>query len=366
MKFSLTREQLLPALSLVCGAVERKGTLPILSNVLLVVEAQRLLMTGTDLEVELKAQVTLDEAETGEITVPARKLLDIVKSLPDSATLNFSLQESKVVVRSGKNRFTLTTLPATEFPGLEEGPGTVSFELAQSELRSLLERTQFAIAQGDVRYYMNGLFLELKGGRLRSVSTDGHRLALADAKQAIDSTEEFGVIVPRKGILELLRLLEPSDAKIRVSVGSNHIRVQTADYHFVSKLVDGKFPEYERVIPRNGDKYLVINREVLKEALGRVSILCNEKFRGVRLNLSTGALKLTANNPEQEEAEVMIDVDYDAGELEIGFNVNYLMDIVNAVRWDAIRFVLLDSSSSALAEEQNGSGTLYLVMPMRL
>lgn len=366
MKFSLTREQLLPALSLVCGAVERKGTLPILSNVLLVVEANRLLMTGTDLEVELKAQVSLEGAEPGEISVPARKLLDIVKSLSDSAELNFSLQESKVILRSGKNRFTLTSLPAAEFPALEEGVGTVSFELPQVELRSLLERTQFAVAQGDVRYYMNGLFLELKAGRLRAVSTDGHRLALADAKQTIESNEEFGVIVPRKGILELLRLLEPSDANIKLSVGNNHIRVQTADYHFVCKLVDGKFPDYERVIPRNGDKYLVINRDVLKEALGRVSILCNEKFRGVRLNLSTGVLKLTANNPEQEEAEVTIDADYDAGDLEIGFNVNYLLDIVNAVRWEAVRFVLLDSSSSALAEEQGGSGTLYLVMPMRL
>ncbi len=366
MKFSLTREQLFPALSLVCGAVERKGTLPILSNVLLAVTEQGLLMTGTDLEVELKAQVPLDNAEPGEISVPARKLLDIVKSLPDTAQLNFSLQENKVLLRSGNNRFTLTTLPAAEFPALEEGVGTVSFELPQVELRSLLERTQFAIAQGDVRYYMNGLFLELKAGRLRTVSTDGHRLALADAKQAIDSSEEFGVIIPRKGVLELLRLLEPSDASIRISVGSNHIRIQTEHYHFVSKLVDGKFPEYERVIPRNGDKYLVINREVLKEALGRVAILCNEKFRGVRLNLSTGVLKLTANNPEQEEAEVVVDADYSAGDLEIGFNVNYLLDIVNAVRWESIRFVLLDSSSSALAEEQGSSGTLYLVMPMRL
>jgi DNA polymerase-3 subunit beta len=255
---------------------------------------------------------------------------------------------------------------AAEFPALEEGVGTISFELPQVELRSLLERTQFAVAQGDVRYYMNGLFLELKSGRLRTVSTDGHRLALADAKQNVESSEEFGVIIPRKGVLELLRLLEPSDATIKLGVGNNHIRVQTADYQFVSKLVDGKFPDYERVIPRNGDKYLVINREVLKEALGRVAILCNEKFRGVRLNLATGSLKLTANNREQDEAEVLIEADYDAGDLEIGFNVNYLLDIVNAVRWEAVRFVLLDSSSSALAEEQGGSGTLYLVMPMRL
>lgn len=366
MKFAIARESLLPVLQLVCGAVERRQSLPILSNVLVSVESDKLHLTGTDLEVELKAVIPLDNAEPGDITVPARKFLDIVKALPDKQNLSFQLGDARVTLRSGNNRFTLTTLPASEFPALEEGPGAVSFELPQVELRSLLERTQFAIAQGDVRYYMNGLFLELKSGRFRAVATDGHRLALAEARQRIETEGDFGVIVPRKGILELLRLLEPSDQPVKVTVGTNHIRVHTEHYQFVSKLVDGKFPEYEKVIPRGADKFMNVHREVLKEALARAAILCNEKFRGVRLNLRTGFLTLVANNPEQEEAEVEVDVDYNGPELEIGFNVNYLLDIVNAVKWEQIRFSLIDASSSALAEEAGGQGTLYLVMPMRL
>ncbi|MFZ5842823.1 MAG: DNA polymerase III subunit beta [Pseudomonadota bacterium] len=366
MKFTIARENLLPALNMVCGAVERRNNLPILANVLVSIEEERLSLTGTDLEVELRAEVPLEKGEPGDITVPARKFLDIVKALPDKQPVTFQLGDGRVTVRSGSNRFTLTTLPASEFPSLEEGPGAVSFDLPQVELRSLFERTQFAIAQGDVRYYMNGLFLELKSGRLRAVATDGHRLALAEARNPVDASGDFGVIVPRKGIMELLRLLEPSDQTVKVTVGTNHIRIQTDSYHFVSKLVDGKFPEYEKVIPRSGDKIMVINRDVLKEALGRAAILCNEKFRGVRLNLKTGQLMLVANNPEQEEAEIEVDVDYGSSELEVGFNVNYLMDIVNAVKWDKLRFMFSDAASPALAEEQGGSGTLYLVMPMRL
>ncbi|QGX39866.1 DNA polymerase III subunit beta [Permianibacter aggregans] len=366
MKFTLARETLLPALNMVCGAVERRSNLPILSNVLVSVEEGKLSLTGTDLEVELMTELPLEGAEPGDITVPAKKFLDIVKAVGDKQQISFQLGDGRVNLRAGNSRFTLTTQPASEFPSVEEGPGAVQFEISQNELRSLFERTQFAIAQGDVRYYMNGLFFELKVGRLRTVATDGHRLALAEAKQAIDSQGDFGVIIPRKGVIELSRLLEPSDTDVKVTVGTNHIRLQTSQWQFVSKLVDGKFPDYEKVIPRGGDKFMSVNREMLKESLLRAAILCNEKFRGVRLSLSQGSLTLNANNPEQEEAVINLDVDYSGPDLEIGFNVNYLLDMVNAVKWENIRFQFIDSSSSAVAEEQGGSGTLFLVMPMRL
>ena len=366
MKFTLAREALLPALNMVCGAVEKRSNLPILSNVLVSVEEGKLALTGTDLEIELMTEIALESAEAGDITVPAKKFLDIVKAIGDKQSVTFQLGEGRVNIRAGNSRFTLATQPASDFPSVEEGPGSVQFEISQNELRTMFERTQFAVAQGDVRYYMNGLFFELKVGRLRTVATDGHRLALAESKQVIDSKGDFGVIIPRKGVMELSRLLEPSDVAVKVTVGTNHLRLQTHAWQFVSKLVDGKFPDYEKVIPRGGDKFMTLNREMFKDALSRASILCNEKFRGVRLSLTQGGLTLNANNPEQEEAVITMDVDYTGTEMEIGFNVNYLLDIVNSVKWENLRFQLIDSNSSAVVEEQGGNGTLFLVMPMRL
>ena len=365
MKFSISREALIKPLNLVAGVVERRQTLPILSNVLLSLEGTQLSLTGTDLEVELIGRVEVEAgAIDGEITVPARKLVDICKSLPDSSKIEFSVDSGKATVKAGRGRFTLSTLPATEFPSVDESAGDQTLEIAQSVVKRLIDRTAFAMAQQDVRYYLNGMLLELKAGRLRMVATDGHRLALCTAKEAV-STGDAAIIIPRKGVLELSRLLD-TDESIRLVIGSNHIRAANQQFTFTSKLVDGKFPEYERVLPKSADKTVIGQRLELRQAFTRTAILSNEKYRGVRLKLSTDTLDITANNPEQEQAEEVVAVEYQGDELEVGFNVSYLLDVLSVLDGEQIRLSLSDSASSALLEEADEGDSLYVVMPMRL
>lgn len=366
MKFSLSREALLNPLQLVVGVVERRQTLPILSNVLLRLEGNQLSMTGTDLEVEIKGSTeVVSAAEAGEVTVSARKFLDICRSLPDGAQVDFSSSEGKAQILSGRSRFTLATLPANEFPSVDEGEQTVQFNVPGSTIRGLIESTSFAMAQQDVRYYLNGMLWEVTHNQLRVVATDGHRLALCDGFCEVALDTKISAILPRKGIMELSRLLADDD--VRVSIGSNHIRVTGADYCFTSKLVDGSYPDYDRVVPKGGDKLVVGDREQLKQAFGRTAILSNEKYRGVRIELVNGAMHLVANNPEQEEAQEEVSVAYSGDALEIGFNVSYLLDVLNVLKSKEIRFTLADSNSSALVEDASGeSKATYVVMPMRL
>ncbi|WP_070884859.1 DNA polymerase III subunit beta [Pseudomonas sp. D1-3] len=367
MHFTIQREALLKPLQLVAGVVERRQTLPVLSNVLLVVEGQQLSLTGTDLEVELVGRVALeDAAEPGEITVPARKLMDICKSLPADALIDIRVDEQKLLVKAGRSRFTLSTLPANDFPTVEEGPGSLTFSLVQSKLRRLIERTSFAMAQQDVRYYLNGMLLEVQTGILRAVATDGHRLAMCSMEATIQQDGKHQVIVPRKGILELARLLTEQDGEVSIVLGQHHIRATTGEFTFTSKLVDGKFPDYERVLPRGGDKLVVADRQGLREAFSRTAILSNEKYRGIRLQLAAGLLKIQANNPEQEEAEEEIAVDYNGSALEIGFNVSYLLDVLGVMTTEQVRLILSDSNSSALVQEADNDDSAYVVMPMRL
>ena len=365
MKFSISRDALIKPLNLVAGVVERRQTLPILSNVFMSLEEGQLSLTGTDLEVELVGRVPVDgDSEDGEITVPARKLVDICKSLPDGSTIEFSVSSGKAMVKAGRSRFTLSTLPASEFPSVDEQGGDLSLEIPQAVLKRLIERTSFAMAQQDVRYYLNGMLLELKAGRLRMVATDGHRLALCTADDAV-SVGDASVIVPRKGILELSRLLDADDT-LRLVIGSNHIRAVNKQFTFTSKLVDGKFPEYERVLPKSADKTVIGERLELRQAFTRTAILSNEKYRGVRLKLSEDTLDITANNPEQEQAEEVVAVEYQGDELEVGFNVSYLLDVLSVLDGEKIRLSLSDSASSALLEEAEEGDSLYVVMPMRL
>ncbi|MCJ8297326.1 MAG: DNA polymerase III subunit beta [Pseudomonadales bacterium] len=367
MRFVISREALIKPLQLVAGVVERRQTLPVLSNILLVAEGDQLSMTGTDLEVELVGRVTLNEpAEAGSITVPARKLMDICKSLPDNAIIEVKLTDAKVVIKAGRTRFTLTTLPATEFPNVEDCEQSFELTLSQDKLRHLIDQTGFSMAQQDVRYYLNGMMMEVSDGMLRSVSTDGHRLAtsVTVAETANETSEQ--IIIPRKGILELARLLQGGDEPLKLVVGTNHIRAHVADYIFTSKLVDGKFPDYQRVIPRGGDKIVLGNRQELRQVFSRIAILSNEKYRGVRLTLTSGFLKVMANNPEQEEAEETIAIDYQGESLEIGFNVNYLIDVLSIINSDIVRFTLSDSNSSALVEGYDEEGSVFVVMPMRM
>ncbi|ETN93546.1 DNA polymerase III subunit beta [Gammaproteobacteria bacterium MOLA455] len=366
MKFSLSREALLKPLQLVVGVVERRQTLPILSNVLLTLDGSRLAVTGTDLEVEIIGHTDVVSAdEAGEVTVSARKLLDICRSLPEGANIKFSSSDGKAQVVSGRSRFTLATLPANEFPSVDNGENNIQFDIEGVILKNLIDATSFAMAQQDVRYYLNGMLWEVSANKLRAVATDGHRMALCDAECNTEAAELIKAILPRKGVIELSRLVA-EEGTVRVAMGSNHIRVDGSDYCFTSKLVDGAYPDYDRVLPKGGDKLVEGNRAELKQAFGRTAILSNEKYRGVRILLSSGAIKMVANNPEQEEAEEEVGVDYAGDELEIGFNVSYLLDVLNVLKGDAVRLTLSDSSSSALVEDAADGSAVYVVMPMRL
>ncbi len=366
MKFEIQREALLKPVQAVMGVVERRQTMPVLSNILLVADQGQLRLTGTDLEVELAAAIALDADQNGEITVPGRKLLDILKALPDESRITVQLDGDRLMIRSGKSRFTLATLPAAEFPVIEDINPQATFRISQTTLKTLIDRTAFSMAQQDVRYYLNGLMLEMRGEVLRAVATDGHRLALYDVDASTGSDGKNQVIVPRKGILELQRLLGHDDEEITIQIGSNHIRLALDGLQFTSKLIDGRFPDYERVIPASGDKQLVLDRQMVKEALGRTAILSNEKYRGIRLTLNDGVMRIQAHNPEQEEAEEELEIDYQGGELEIGFNVTYLMDALGAVQGETVQIGLSDSNSSCLVVEPGNDKARYVVMPMRL
>lgn len=366
MKFTVSREALLKPLQLVVGVVERRQTLPILSNVLISLQSDKLSLTGTDLEVEIVGQLTLPQpGESGEITVPARKLVDICRSLPDDAEISFSEEGGRAHVNSGRSRFTLSTLPANEFPSVDEGASKLEFKVPQQDLKYLIDSTAFAMAQQDVRYYLNGMLWEAEGDTLRAVATDGHRLAMADCSVPGLAAEKSQAILPRKGVIELSRMLDGTE-DIAILLGNNHLRIVTPEFRFTSKLVDGAYPDYQRVLPQGGTKLMEGSREVLRHAFGRTSILSNEKYRGVRLLLNSGLLKLVANNPEQEEAEEEVTVDYSGEELEIGFNVGYVLDVLGVLKGDNVRFTLSDSNSSALVEDPADPGATYVVMPMRL
>jgi len=354
------------------GSSKKRQTLPILSNVLLTVDdsnTQQLSITGTDLEVELVGHCQLKQPtkQPGMITVPGRKLLDICRSLPDQAEIEITVKDNRVHIRSGRSRFTLSTLPANDFPSIKGFDKRIDFPIEQKSLKMLVQRTHFAMAQQDVRYYLNGMLFELNDGSMRTVATDGHRLALNTIDSSVINNDITQVIVPRKGISELMRLIEDNDQEVSVRVGENHIQVQGGDFIFTSKLIDGSFPDYDRVIPKDGNKSIIIDRDGLKDALTRVAILCNEKFRGIRVQLQPGSLTLTANNPEQEEAEETLSIDYQAEDLSIGFNVNYILDILNTIDTDQLKMTFSDADSSVLFEELNSDGnSLFVIMPMRL
>ncbi len=366
MKFTLTRDVFLKPLQQVSGALGGRPTLPILGNILLKVYAGRLTMTCTDLEVELIASLPLEgEAEDGEVTVPSRKFLDICRGLPDSAMISFTAEGDRAVIRSGRSRFTLSTLPAADFPNIEDWTSTVEFTLPQGKLRQLIESTAFSMANQDVRYFLNGMLLETDGTTLRSVATDGHRMAVGTT--ALESSlNNQQVIVPRKGVTELMRLLDQPDAPVTIQIGSANIRAQVNQFIFTSKLVDGRFPDYRRVMPQSSNKTMEASCDELRQAFSRAAILSNEKFRGVRLNVSNGQLRISAHNPEQEEAEEFVDVNYQGEDLEIGFNVSYVLDVLNTLKCEQVRFSMTDGTASTLVEDLNGNDAMYVVMPIRL
>ena len=367
MKFTMHRENLLKPLQAVQGVVERRQTLPILANFLLTIADGRLSVTGTDMEIELVASIPLPDTEAGEVTVPARKLVDICRSLPAQAEVSLEVDGDRALVRSGRSRFTLTTLPAVDYPSSDSLAGELRITTKEGQLKRLIELTHFAMAHQDVRYYLNGLLLDIGEGQLRAVATDGHRLAIAEIPvETGDAARQ--VIVPRKGISELLRLLGNGEEEVVIELGSNAVQVTLPEVRLTSKLIDGKFPDYRRVVPKeeSTDKSIVVDRELLRQSLARAAILSNDKYRAVRLCLEPNALRIVAKNPEQEEAEDEVEVAYDGDPMEIGFNVSYLIDALTALPGDEAVIHLGDSSSSALITPKEEGDCQYVVMPMRL
>jgi DNA polymerase-3 subunit beta len=361
------RDEILNPLSAVSGIIERRHTLPILSNVLIDRTASSVSFLATDIEIQITARSTL--AATGEaraVTVGARKLVDILRALPESAEVTLQQQEKRLLVKAGKSRFTLQTMPAEDFPRLAKPAGEVArFALPQKALRRLLGLVQYAMAQQDIRYYLNGLLMVVEDKQLKLVATDGHRLAFASLKLAADLPRQE-VIVPRKTVLELSKLLADSDDEVKIEVSPAQAAFSFGSIELVSKLVDGKFPDYTRVIPTAHKNKLLIEREALRQALLRAAILSNEKFRGVRWVLADGSLKIVSSNAEQEEAHEEIEVKYSGDALDIGFNVNYLLDVLNNVAGAEIECAFGDSSSSALISYATEKDFKYVVMPMRI
>jgi DNA polymerase-3 subunit beta len=368
MKFSLKRETLLAPLQIISGVVERKQTMPVLSNLLVVADENGVVLTGTNTEVELLCKITdVEVMEPGKTTIPAKKLLDICRSLTDNFDLRLQTEDDKVHLRAGKSHFQLSTLPAEHFPNAESETDDFSLRLPQQALKKMLDATAFAMAQQDVRYYLNGMLFEISDKHLRTVATDGHRLALATFLTAtgIESDTVRQIIIPRKGVLELTRLLS-EDNDVELIFSDSHLRSTIGSYTFTSKLIEGKFPDYNRVVPRGGDKFVVADRQALKSVFMRAGILSHENIRGIRLSLTPNQLEVSANNPEHEEAEDSVDVDYSGEPLQVGFNVGYLIDVLNAIDDEKVMLTLSNPNSSALIAALNDETAVYVVMPMRL
>lgn len=366
MKFTINRDAILPTLQMLSSIVDRRQNLPILSNLLFSVQSESMTITATDMEVELIVTLSLCFKEVGEFTLSARKFFDICRTLPAGADLNFDIKNDRALIRSGKSRFTLALLAPQEYPLINVSEPVANFELDKLLLSQVLENTRFAMAQQDVRYYLNGLLLEISKDTLRAVATDGHRLALDEAGISTGLNEAVRVIVPRKGIIELMRLLGGDAEKIKVTVTGNHIRIQKDNACFTSKLIDGRFPEYQRVIPDVSGTLVSADREKLKDSLTRASILSSEKYRGVRIMLSANSLRALTHNPEQEEAEEEVEVEYQGEDIEIGFNVSYLLDTLSIIQTEKVTLSILDPTSSCLILPDNDSSSRYVVMPMRL
>ena len=363
----IPRDALLRPLQAVSGIVERRHTLPILANVLLEQKDGRLFVTATDLEMQITAHSELAGKQDQSVTVGARKLQDLLRALPDDATLNLDTSSGKMTVRAARSRFNLQTLPAADYPrmGVAQEAQQQTISLPQKQFRGLLKLAEFAMAQQDIRYYLNGMLLVVDKGSLQAVATDGHRLSYASISVPGDYSRQE-VILPRKTVLELGKLLEDSDAVVQIDILANQVRFRFSNIELTSKVVDGKFPDYNRVIPSGHSKRLELSRTELLQALQRAAILSNEKFRGVRLVLGSDQLKIICTNSEQEEAEEELEVGYKGEGLDIGFNINYLLDVLQNLATDQVVLSLGDANSSALITMHDRGDYKYVVMPMRI
>jgi DNA polymerase-3 subunit beta len=362
-----SQENIVAALQSVVGIVERRHTLPILANVMIQKTPQSVQLTSSDLEIQIRTEADLggDKANF-TTTVGARKLMDILRSMPSDQTVSLESQQSKLILKSGKSRFTLQTLPAEDFPLVQESPSFgPMFSIPQKTLKELLHQVSFAMAVHDIRYYLNGILFVAEGKQLSLVATDGHRLAYTSATLEVEVPKQE-VILPRKTVLELLRLLSDKEGMIDMQFANNQAKFKFEGKEFVTKLVEGKFPDYNRVIPKNHKNSVTLGRVTLLNTLQRTAILTSDKFKGVRINLETGLLRVAASNAEQEEAVDELEIDYNGDSIEIGFNVTYLIDVLTNMSQDMVRMDLADSNSSVLVTMAENPNFKYVVMPMRI
>ncbi|MGQ2966271.1 DNA polymerase III subunit beta [Methylophilus sp.] len=367
MQIKISREVLLKPLNNVTGIVERRHTLPILSNLLINIKQQEMHLTATDLEMQISLKVNSGVEGELSTTISAKKLLDICRSLPENTAIEMNNQDNRITLKAGKSRFNLQTLPSADYPLMSKASGqNISFSLSQSELKRLLKQVEFAMAQQDIRYYLNGLLLEVQGNQLHVVGTDGHRLSYTNTTldQEFEKTE---VILPRKTVLELTKLLDDqSDSPVVIDLLNGQISFEFGDIQLISKVIDGKFPDYNRVIPNGHQNTFEVNRQEILSALQRASILSNEKYRSIRMVITDGQLKLISTNTEQEEAEEELDINYNKASLDIGFNVTYLIDVLNNLGDENIQFAFADANSSCLITTASDINYKYVVMPMRI
>jgi DNA polymerase-3 subunit beta len=367
MKIRVNRETMMPSLAQVGGVVERRQTLPILGNLLVAASSDTVSVTGTDLEIEVTSRFDANVEAAGDITLPARKFIDICRALPEGSDVALVCEGSRATLSSGKSRFVLSTLPATDYPLMDAGGDEAeTIEIAGMVLGDVLEKTAFAMAHQDVRYYLNGLFVRLTNSGITAVATDGHRMAKIEEDIALDIESEHGIILPSKTVVEMKRLLHAEKEIVRLRLGEKLVQGFFGESVLTSKLVDGRYPDYQRVIPILAEKVAIVERDALRQALNRTSILSNDKYKGVKLTFGKGELRLQAHNPEQEIAEDELAVDYDDEVVTIGFNVGYLLDILSVLDEDDVEIRFSGSDSSALVRNKGKENQAYVVMPMRL
>lgn len=366
MKFIINREEILLPLQQIVSVIEKRQTMPILSNVLMVIEGDQLTLTGTDLEIQIIAKINIATAEPGSITVPARKFLDICRLLPNGAEIKFELQDDKVKIASSRSRFSLSCLTADNYPEFAESELENHLFINAGKFKKALDKTVFCMANQDVRYYLNGLLLNVSNSKLKLVASDGHRLSIYEDNLDQPTGFESRIILPRKGVLELSRLLDDPEAELKVEFSSNNIRIFIKNLIFSAKLVDSKYPDFGKVFQQEFFNQIHIQKQLLKEALTRVAILANEKFKGVTFDISSGSLKMSTHNPEHDEAEEELVIEYTGEPLTIAFNAQYLLDAVSNLDSELAVLTIASNASSCFIDEPGDCGYKFIVMPMRL
>ena len=366
MNIKIDRELLLKPLGNVSGIVEKRHALPILSNLLLESQQGKLKFTATDLEMQISTHIKTELSDDFQITVSAKKLFDITRALPEDSKIDIQIEENKVTVKAKKSRFNLQTLPSQDYPVMKKDEkDAVELQVPQKDFKALLKQVDFAMAQQDIRYYLNGLLIEVKEKNINIVGTDGHRLSFTSLTLKTP-TKPIQVIVPRKTIVELIKLLNDTDDPLEISFSTNQVNFKFNDIDLITKIIDGKFPDYNRVIPEGHNNIFNIDRSLLLDSMLRASILSNDKYRGIRMVVEDNNLKLVSNNSEQEQAEEELEIDYKGDKIDIGFNVTYLIDVLTNIQSDQLTIAFNDSSSSCLVTIPNNEKYKYVVMPMRI